>query len=91
NGQKVVCGTPSGALLLYSWGHFKDCSDRFLGHAQSVDNLLKLDEETLISAAADGVIRFEIYHGAFMTYFCRLFRSLICYFIMPSIFSSHSG
>ncbi|KAI5019888.1 hypothetical protein ZWY2020_044776 [Hordeum vulgare] len=57
NGQKVVCGTPSGALLLYSWGHFKDCSDRFLGHAQSVDNLLKLDEETLISAAADGVIR----------------------------------
>uniref|UniRef100_A0A452ZMN0 Uncharacterized protein n=1 Tax=Aegilops tauschii subsp. strangulata TaxID=200361 RepID=A0A452ZMN0_AEGTS len=29
-------------LLLYSWGHFKDCSDRFLGHAQSVDNLLKV-------------------------------------------------
>ncbi|KAM0862725.1 hypothetical protein ACQ4PT_045081 [Festuca glaucescens] len=57
NGQKVVCGTPSGALLLYSWGHFKDCSDRFLGHSQSVDTLLKLDEETLISGAADGVIR----------------------------------
>ncbi|OEL27114.1 WD repeat-containing protein 55 [Dichanthelium oligosanthes] len=25
NGKKVVCGTPSGALLLYSWGYFKDC------------------------------------------------------------------
>ncbi|CAL4893040.1 unnamed protein product [Urochloa decumbens] len=57
NGKKVVCGTPSGALLLYSWGYFKDCSDRFLGHAQSVDTMLKLDEETLISGASDGVIR----------------------------------
>ncbi|GJN22437.1 hypothetical protein PR202_gb09997 [Eleusine coracana subsp. coracana] len=57
NGKKVVCGTPSGALLLYSWGHFQDCSDRFLGHAQSVDTMLKLDEETLISGASDGVIR----------------------------------
>ncbi|KAF8783755.1 hypothetical protein HU200_000189 [Digitaria exilis] len=57
NGKKVVCGTPSGALLLYSWGYFKDCSDRFLGHTQSVDTMLKLDEETLISGAADGVIR----------------------------------
>jgi WD40 repeat protein len=57
NGKKVVCGTPSGALLLYSWGFFKDCSDRFLGHAQSVDTMLKLDEETLISGASDGVIR----------------------------------
>ncbi|CAN6339981.1 unnamed protein product [Urochloa humidicola] len=57
NGKKVVCGTPSGALLLYSWGYFKDCSDRFLGHTQSVDTMLKLDEETLISGASDGVIR----------------------------------
>ncbi|TVU28755.1 hypothetical protein EJB05_20287 [Eragrostis curvula] len=57
NGKKVVCGTPSGALLLYSWGYFQDCSDRFLGHTQSVDTMLKLDEETLISGASDGVIR----------------------------------
>jgi len=32
-------------------------SDRFLGHTQSVDTMLKLDEETLISGASDGVIR----------------------------------
>ncbi|XP_066363143.1 WD repeat-containing protein 55-like isoform X2 [Miscanthus floridulus] len=57
NGKKVVCGTPSGALLLYSWGYFKDCSDRFLGHTQSVDTMLKLDEETLVSGSSDGVIR----------------------------------
>ncbi|KAJ3695127.1 hypothetical protein LUZ60_000504 [Juncus effusus] len=57
NGKKVICGTQTGALLLYSWGHFKDCSDRFLGHPMSVDTLLKLDEDRLISGSYDGVIR----------------------------------
>ncbi|OAY76355.1 WD repeat-containing protein 55, partial [Ananas comosus] len=57
NGRKVICGTQTGALLLYSWGHFKDCSDRFLGHLMSVDTLLKLDEDTIISGSEDGVIR----------------------------------
>ncbi|WOK97085.1 WD repeat-containing protein 55 [Canna indica] len=57
NGRKVICGTQTGTLLLYSWGHFKDCSDRFLGHPMSVDTMLKLDEDTLISGSEDGVIR----------------------------------
>ncbi|MQL69996.1 hypothetical protein Taro_002302 [Colocasia esculenta] len=56
NGRKVVCGTQTGAILLYSWGYFKDCNDRFLGHPMSV-TVLKLDEDTLISGADDGVIR----------------------------------
>lgn len=56
-GKKVVCGTQNGPLLLYSWGHFEDCSDRLLGHPLSVDALLKLDEDTLISGSEDGVIR----------------------------------
>ncbi|XP_073110082.1 WD repeat-containing protein 55-like [Elaeis guineensis] len=57
NGRKVIRGTQTGALLLYSWGHFKDCSDRFLGHPMSVETLLKFDEDTLISGSEDGVIR----------------------------------
>lgn len=57
HGRKVICGTQTGALLLYSWGHFKDCSDRFLGHPMSVDTLVKLDEDSLISGSEDGVIR----------------------------------
>ncbi|KAF3787629.1 WD repeat-containing protein, partial [Nymphaea thermarum] len=32
-------------------------SDRFLGHPNSVQTLLKLDEDTLISGCEDGVIR----------------------------------
>ena len=30
-GRKVVAGAQSGVLNLFSWGHFRDCSDRFPG------------------------------------------------------------
>ncbi|KAG6421903.1 hypothetical protein SASPL_118463 [Salvia splendens] len=54
NGRKVVCGTQTGTLLLYSWGFFMDCrliliivfvmiSDRFVDLSpNSVDAMLKL-------------------------------------------------
>ena len=29
--KKVVTGTQSGVVNLYSWGHMDDCSDRFPG------------------------------------------------------------
>lgn len=29
--RKVVAGTQSGVVNLYSWGHMDDCSDRFPG------------------------------------------------------------
>ncbi|KAG9457660.1 hypothetical protein H6P81_002168 [Aristolochia fimbriata] len=57
NGRKVVCGSQTGALFLYSWGYFKDWSDSFRGPSTSIDALLKLDEDTLISGSEDGVIR----------------------------------
>ncbi|KAL5707264.1 WD domain repeat-containing protein 55 [Ranunculus cassubicifolius] len=57
NGRKVVCGTQNGVLLLYSWGHFKDCSDRFTGfQSNSIDVLLKLDEDRLITGSENGLI-----------------------------------
>ncbi|KAL9663926.1 hypothetical protein QQ045_019320 [Rhodiola kirilowii] len=57
NGRKVICGTQTGNLLLYSWGFFKDCSDRFVDLSpNSVDALLKLDEDRLIAASENGII-----------------------------------
>ncbi|XP_044491774.1 WD repeat-containing protein 55 [Mangifera indica] len=57
NGRKVVCGSQNGTLLLYSWGYFKDCSDRFTGLSpNSVDVLLKLDEERVITGSENGLI-----------------------------------
>ncbi|XP_047334703.1 WD repeat-containing protein 55 [Impatiens glandulifera] len=57
NGRKVICGTQTGNLLLYSWGFFRDCSDRFVDLSpNSVDALLKLDEERVIVGCENGII-----------------------------------
>ncbi|KAK3193506.1 hypothetical protein Dsin_024816 [Dipteronia sinensis] len=57
DGRKVVCGSQSGTLLLYSWGYFKDCSDRFTGFSpNSVDVLLKLEEDRIITGSDNGLI-----------------------------------
>ena len=57
SGKKVVCGTQTGALSIFSWGTWGDISDRFPGHPSSVETLLKVDENTLLTGASDGVIR----------------------------------
>jgi WD40 repeat protein len=57
NGKKVVCGTGEGVLEVFSWGTWGDCSDRFPGHPSSVEALLKIDEDTLLTGSFDGWIR----------------------------------
>ncbi|KAE8010306.1 hypothetical protein FH972_006688 [Carpinus fangiana] len=56
DGHRVVCGSQIETLLLYSWGCFKDCSDRFRLYRNSVGALLKLDEDTIITGSEDGLI-----------------------------------
>ncbi|KAF7134385.1 hypothetical protein RHSIM_Rhsim08G0026000 [Rhododendron simsii] len=57
NGRKVICGSQNGTLLLYSWGFFRDCSDRFVDlSGNPVDALLKLDEERVIAGSGNGLI-----------------------------------
>ncbi|KAG9132375.1 hypothetical protein Leryth_022426 [Lithospermum erythrorhizon] len=57
NGRKVICGTQAGTLLLYSWGFFKDCSDRFVDLSpNAVDALLKYDEDRVITGCENGLI-----------------------------------
>ncbi|XP_073220004.1 WD repeat-containing protein 55 isoform X2 [Cicer arietinum] len=57
NGRKVVCGSQNGILLLYSWGCFKDCSDRFVDlSSNSIDTMLKLDEDRIITGSENGMI-----------------------------------
>ena len=41
-GRKVLCGTQSGVLQVFSWGDWGDVSDRFPGHPQSVQCMLKV-------------------------------------------------
>jgi len=57
NGNKVVCGTQDGVLALFSWEQWADISDRFPGHPKSIDTMVKIDEDTIITGSSDGLIR----------------------------------
>ena len=57
NGRKVVCGTQEGVLLFFSWDKWGDCSDRFPGHPETVDCMMKIDESTVLTGSSDGLIR----------------------------------
>ncbi|CAN0385354.1 unnamed protein product [Discosporangium mesarthrocarpum] len=57
NGSRVVCGTQNGVLVSWPWGTWGDRSSRFRGHPHSVDALLKLDEDTVLTGSSDGIIR----------------------------------
>ncbi len=56
-GKKIVCGTTSGVLDIWSWGYWNDCSDRFPGHPDSVTSIVKYDEDSVLTASSDGIIR----------------------------------
>ena len=56
-GKKVVCGTQTGPLVFWSWGRWGDSTDRVVGHPESVDVLLKVDEDVLCTGSSDGLLR----------------------------------
>ena len=56
-GKKVVCGTQMGPLHIFNFGRWGDCCDRFVGHPESVECLLPYDDDVLLSASSDGIIR----------------------------------
>merc|ERR1711939_1280309 len=57
NGKKVVCGTQDGVLGVFTWGIWADVADRIPGHPSSVETMLKLDEDTILTGSSDGLIR----------------------------------
>lgn len=57
NGRKVVCGSQDGVIVIFSWGTWGDMSDRFPGHPESVEALLKVDEDTVLTGSSDGIVR----------------------------------
>lgn len=52
-----MCGSQEGVLEIFSWGNFGDIDDRFPGHPNSIDSMLKIDENVLITGSSDGLIR----------------------------------
>ena len=57
NGKKVVCGTNEGPIAIFKYGTWDLPVDSITGHPHSVDCLLKLDEDTMLTGSSDGIIR----------------------------------
>ncbi len=53
---KVVCGTPNGVLLVWSWGAWGDCGDRFPGFPPDISALELVDEDTVVLGGSDGLL-----------------------------------
>mmetsp|Transcript_15456 Transcript_15456/g.1388 ORF Transcript_15456/g.1388 Transcript_15456/m.1388 type:complete len:84 (-) Transcript_15456:473-724(-) len=53
----VACSTSEGAILLFKWDYFGDFKDRIIGHPNSIDSMIKYDENTLITGSEDGFAR----------------------------------
>ena len=42
---------------IFNYGQWEDISDRFPGHPSSIDAMIKVDEETLLTGSSDGIVR----------------------------------
>ncbi len=56
-GKKLLVGCQSGVVGLFSWGRWGDVSDRLLGHPESVDAMVPLNDDVLLSGSSDGLVR----------------------------------
>ena len=57
HGKKIVGGCQSGIINIWDaddWGSISDC---FPGHPESVQTLVKIDEDTMLSGSSDDLIR----------------------------------
>src|SRR5688500_2730353 len=48
-GKKVLVSSSEGIINLFSWDWFGDISDRITGHPNSIDTMIKYDEDTVIT------------------------------------------
>ncbi|KAG1452113.1 hypothetical protein G6F56_007907 [Rhizopus delemar] len=56
DGQQVIAGSQSGALYIWDWNTWSSHS-KWIGHPNSVDALVKLDEDTICTGGSDGLLR----------------------------------
>jgi WD40 repeat protein len=56
-GKKIVVGSQEGVLSIFDMANMVDISDRFPGHPQSVDALVAVSEDLVLTGSSDGVIR----------------------------------
>jgi len=63
SGTKVVCGSQTGVLCIFSWGDWGDQKDRIKGHPMSVDAMARVSEDSILTGSSDGKIRAVAVHN----------------------------
>lgn len=56
-GRKVAVSTITGSIIFYNWGQWELHNDRWPACKESIDKIIELDDNTLITGAGDGEIR----------------------------------
>jgi WD40 repeat protein len=56
-GKYAVVGTQEGVLNFWKAGDWGNICTRFPGHPESVDALLAIDEDTIVTGSSDGMLR----------------------------------
>ena len=57
DGKLICCGASGGEVQIYHKGWYGDCKDRLTGHPYSVDSMVKLEEDLLLTGSEDGWVR----------------------------------
>lgn len=57
NNKKVLSAGSDGVISIFSWDWFGDCNDRIVGHPNSIECMVKYDENTVITGGEDGLLR----------------------------------
>lgn len=57
NGKKVIAGSQTGTLNVFDYGKWEEYTDRFPGHPNSIDSIIKVDEDTVLTGSSDGIVR----------------------------------
>ena len=55
--KKVISAAGDGVINIFSWDWFGDCNDRIVGHPNSIECMVKYDENTVITGGEDGLLR----------------------------------
>ena len=57
NGKYICAGTQEGSVNILKWNEEVDIADRITGHPESIDGMLKIDEDTICTGSEDGILR----------------------------------
>ena len=57
NNKFVLTSSNQGTLFIFKWDYWTDCVDIIRGHKASVDSILKIDENTVLTGGEDGYLR----------------------------------